>query len=169
MFQRSGYRFAGYRFAGDRFAVRNMRHSTNLEEFVMQADPSKAGDKHVGARVRMRRLMLSMSQEKLADALALSFQQVQKYEKGTDRITVSRLQQISDILQVPVGFFFEAALTPRRRSRKAEAPAPDPEYISEFLATAEGIWLARAFMRIKRPALQRRIIRFVEEIADSGY
>src|SRR6201746_2552328 len=66
-------------------------------------------DKHVGARVRMRRMMLSMSQEKLGDALGLTFQQVQKYEKGANRIGASRLQQISQILQVPVSFFFEGA------------------------------------------------------------
>ena len=66
-------------------------------------------DKHVGSRVRMRRMMLSMSQEKLGDALGLTFQQVQKYEKGTNRIGASRLQQISHILQVPVSFFFEGA------------------------------------------------------------
>ena len=66
-------------------------------------------DKHVGSRVRMRRMMLGMSQEKLGDALDLTFQQVQKYEKGTNRIGASRLQQISHILQVPVAFFFEGA------------------------------------------------------------
>ena len=66
-------------------------------------------DKHVGSRVRMRRMMLGMSQEKLGDALGLTFQQVQKYEKGTNRIGASRLQQISHILQVPVSFFFEGA------------------------------------------------------------
>ena len=66
-------------------------------------------DKHVGSRVRMRRMMLSMSQEKLGDALGLTFQQVQKYEKGTNRVGASRLQQIAQILQVPVAFFFEGA------------------------------------------------------------
>ena len=66
-------------------------------------------DKHVGSRVRMRRMMLGMSQEKLGDALHLTFQQVQKYEKGTNRIGASRIQQISHILQVPVSFFFEGA------------------------------------------------------------
>ena len=69
-------------------------------------------DKHVGSRVRMRRMMLGMSQEKLGDALGLTFQQVQKYEKGTNRIGASRLQQISLILQVPVSFFFEGAPPP---------------------------------------------------------
>src|SRR6516164_11762641 len=66
-------------------------------------------DKHVGSRVRMRRQMLAMSQTQLGDALGLTFQQVQKYEKGTNRMGASRLQQMSDILQVPVEFFFEGA------------------------------------------------------------
>ncbi len=84
-------------------------------------------DKHVGSRVRMRRMMLGMSQEKLGDALGLTFQQVQKYEKGTNRIGASRLQQISHILQVPVSFFFEGAppahtdRPPRRHGRGALA------------------------------------------------
>ena len=64
-------------------------------------------DQHVGARVRMRRIMLAMSQEKLGAALNLTFQQVQKYEKGTNRIGAGRLQQLSHVLQVPVEFFFE--------------------------------------------------------------
>ena len=64
-------------------------------------------DKYVGSRVRMRRIMLGMSQEKLGDALGLTFQQVQKYEKGTNRVGASRLQQISEILQVPVSFLFD--------------------------------------------------------------
>ena len=76
-------------------------------------------DKHVGSRVRMRRMMLGMSQEKLGDALGLTFQQVQKYEKGTNRIGASRLQQISLILQVPVAFFFEGAPTPAGRAATA--------------------------------------------------
>jgi transcriptional regulator with XRE-family HTH domain len=66
-------------------------------------------DKHVGSRVRMRRMMLSMSQQKLADGLGLTFQQVQKYERGANRIGASRLQQISHLLQVPIAFFFEGA------------------------------------------------------------
>src|SRR6202161_1024268 len=89
-------------------------------------------DKHVGSRVRMRRMMLSMSQEKLGNALGLTFQQVQKYEKGTNRIGASRLQQISQILQVPVSFFFEgvpAAQTIGRHEGMREAPSP--AYVSD--------------------------------------
>src|SRR5512135_1248802 len=91
-------------------------------------------DKHVGSRVRMRRMMLSMSQEKLGDALGLTFQQVQKYEKGTNRIGASRLQQISNILQVPVSFFFEGAPhLPGHHHSVGMGEAPSPAYVSDFL------------------------------------
>src|ERR1700704_2562046 len=104
-------------------------------------------DKHVGSRVRMRRMMLSMSQEKLGDALDLTFQQVQKYEKGTNRIGASRLQQISNILQVPVAFFFEGA--PHSGHGFNSGDAPSPAYVSDFLATSDGLALVKAFQRIK--------------------
>lgn len=121
-------------------------------------------DKHVGSRVRMRRMMLSMSQEKLGDALGLTFQQVQKYEKGTNRIGASRLQQIANILQVPVAFFFEGAPhIPGQTSGLGEAPSP--AYVSDFLATSDGLSLTKAFMRIKNGKLRRRIVDLVEQIA----
>jgi transcriptional regulator with XRE-family HTH domain len=112
----------------------------------------------------MRRMMLSMSQEKLGDALGLTFQQVQKYEKGTNRIGASRLQQISQILQVPVAFFFEGApnLSGHIEGMK---DAPSPAYVSDFLATSEGLALTKAFMRIKEAKLRRRIVDLVQEIA----
>src|SRR5919202_5374651 len=107
-------------------------------------------DKHVGSRVRMRRMMLGMSQEKLGDALGLTFQQVQKYEKGTNRIGASRLQQISDILRVPVAFFFEGVPSVGGDSSRAGmAEAPSPAYVSDFLATSDGLALTRAFVQIK--------------------
>jgi len=123
-------------------------------------------DKHVGSRVRMRRMMLGMSQEKLGDALALTFQQVQKYEKGTNRIGASRLQQISHILQVPVAFFFEGApvLAEGAASESAEG-APSPSYVSDFLATSDGLSLTKAFMRIPDAKLRRRIVDLVQQIA----
>jgi len=123
-------------------------------------------DKHVGSRVRMRRMMLSMSQEKLGGALGLTFQQVQKYEKGTNRIGASRLQQISHILQVPVAFFFEGAPTFHPQGDgDAIGEAPSPTYVSDFLATSDGLALTKAFMEIKEPKLRRRIVDLVEEIA----
>lgn len=121
-------------------------------------------DKHVGARVRMRRMMLGMSQEKLGDALGLTFQQVQKYEKGTNRIGASRLQQISNILQVPVSFFFEGA-PDNSNAESGFSEAPSLSYVSDFLATSDGLALTRAFMRIKTPKLRRRIVELVEQIA----
>jgi transcriptional regulator with XRE-family HTH domain len=123
-------------------------------------------DKHVGARVRMRRMMLSMSQEKLGDALDLTFQQVQKYEKGTNRIGASRLQQISQILQVPVAFFFEGAPAAQTIGRhEGMSEAPSPAYVSDFLATSDGLALTKAFMRIDDSKLRRRIVDLVEQIA----
>jgi len=123
-------------------------------------------DKHVGSRVRMRRMMLGMSQEKLGDALGLTFQQVQKYEKGSNRIGASRLQQMSHILQVPVAFFFEGApLMPGETSGLGEAPSP--AYVTEFLATTDGLTLVKAFMRIPNSRLRRRIVELVEEMAGS--
>ena len=121
-------------------------------------------DKHVGSRVRMRRMMLGMSQERLGDGLGLTFQQVQKYEKGTNRIGASRLQQISVILQIPVPFFFEGAPHVSWRP-DGIVEAPWPAYVSEFLATTEGLTLTQAFMRVKDPSLRRCIVALVEEIA----
>jgi transcriptional regulator with XRE-family HTH domain len=123
-------------------------------------------DKHVGARVRMRRMMLGMSQEKLGDSLDLTFQQVQKYEKGANRIGASRLQQISHILQVPVAFFFEGAPHAPGQSATNLSEAPSPAYVSDFLATSDGLALTKAFMGIKDAKLRRKIVDLVEQIAD---
>jgi transcriptional regulator with XRE-family HTH domain len=120
-------------------------------------------DKHVGSRVRMRRMMMGMSQEKLGDAIGLTFQQVQKYEKGTNRIGASRLQQISQTLQVPVAFFFEGA--PILGPALAVSDAPSLSYVSDFLATSDGLALTKAFMQIKDTKLRRRIVDLVEGIA----
>jgi transcriptional regulator with XRE-family HTH domain len=121
-------------------------------------------DKHVGSRVRMRRMMLGMSQEKLGDALGLTFQQVQKYEKGSNRIGASRLQQISLILQVPVSFFFEGAPSPPG-TVEGFGEAASPTYVTDFLATTDGLALVKAFMRIPNAKLRRRIVDLVEEMA----
>ena len=127
-------------------------------------------DRHVGSRVRMRRVMLGMSQEKLGDALGLTFQQVQKYEKGTNRIGASRLQQISRTLDVPPAFFFEGAPS-------FEAmPKPEPghmgfaedsnaSYVADFLSTPEGLHLNLAFARIHDPKVRKRIVDLVSSLA----
>jgi transcriptional regulator with XRE-family HTH domain len=123
--------------------------------------------KHVGGRVRMRRLMLDMSQSDLADGLGLTFQQVQKYEKGANRVSASRLQHISQILQVSVPFFFEGAPAASgiRPSAGQTAKASSPSYVADFLATSDGLSLVKAFVCIEDPKLRRAIVRLVEEIA----
>lgn len=120
-------------------------------------------DKYVGSRVRMRRLMLEMSQEKLGEKLGLTFQQVQKYEKGTNRIVASRLQHISQILKVPVSFFFDGALGKQADDGSSKAPVAD--YVSDFLSSSDGLALTKAFTNIKDSKLRRRVVDLVEEIA----
>jgi len=133
----------------------------------MMAKPNIKGlspiDIHVGSRLRNRRRMLGMSQEKLAHAFGLTFQQVQKYEKGKNRMGASRLQQAADILGVTVPFFFEGADDGPYKG------ALSPSYIDDFVSREEGQRLARAFMRIQRSALRLVIVKLVQEIVgDNG-
>ena len=121
-------------------------------------------DKHVGARVRMRRMMVQMSQEKLGESLGITFQQIQKYEKGTNRIGASRLQQISIVLGVPVAFFFEGAPTVGPEV-DGVSEAHSPAYVADFLATSDGLSLTRNFMRISDPKVRRKIVDLVTAIA----
>ena len=109
----------------------------------------------------MRRMMPSMSQESLGDALGLTFQQVQKYEKGTNRISASRLQNISQILQVPVPFFFDGA--PGGAAGTAETPS---SYMREVVASSDGLTLMKLFTRIVHVRLRRLIVGFVEDCAE---
>jgi transcriptional regulator with XRE-family HTH domain len=118
----------------------------------------------------MRRLMLDMSQTDVADALGLTFQQLQKYEKGSNRISASRLQHLSQILQVPVPFFFEGAPAASGIPQAATgaADAPSPAYVIDFLATSDGLDLVKAFMCIEDPKLRRAIVLLVEEMVPEG-
>jgi len=118
-------------------------------------------DQQVGSRVRLRRLMLKLSQTDLADGLGLSFQQVQKYEKGMNRIGAGRLQQIAHILQVPVTFFFE---TPSPNPPPTVAQDQSLAKLNDFMATRDGLTLAKAFVRIGDTKLRRRIVDLVEQI-----
>jgi transcriptional regulator with XRE-family HTH domain len=124
-------------------------------------------DKHVGSRARMRRNMLGMSQEKLGDKLGITFQQVQKYEKGSNRISASRLHEMARILQVPVPFFFDGA-PHAAGQRRAEGQAPSPAYVSDFLADADGLKLVKAFTKIGDDKLRRSVVRLVEQIVGDG-
>ena len=122
-------------------------------------------DIHVGKRLRMRRLMLDMSQETLADALGLTFQQVQKYEKGANRVGASRLQRLCEILQVPVGFFFEGLA---RNDGKSGAQTAVMAYVTDFTASSDGLALIRSFSKIRDAKLRRSIVELVERMAGPG-
>ena len=124
-------------------------------------------DTHVGSRVRLRRTMLGMSQEKLGESLGITFQQIQKYEKGSNRIGASRLQRMSEVLNVPVAFFFEDA--PGGIDGKNGFSEPSgPDYVVDFLSSSEGLQLNRAFVRIADPKVRRRVIDLVRTLADTS-
>lgn len=121
-------------------------------------------DIHVGGRIRMRRTMLGLSQEKLGEGLGITFQQIQKYEKGTNRVGASRLQNIATILNVPVSFFFEAAPgeDAGRASRDLESSV-----VVEFLSSTEGLQFNRSFAKIKDPKVRRKVVELVKALSTS--
>ena len=128
-------------------------------------------DRHVGSRVRMRRVLLGMSQEKLGEALNLTFQQVQKYEKGTNRIGASRLNQLSKILSAPVSFFFDgapldASLGDDSPMMTAFADNEQATYISDIMSTPDGLQLAKAFSRIQDSKRRRMVIALASTLAE---
>ena len=123
-------------------------------------------DQHVGSRVRMRRMLLGMSQEKLGVSLGLTFQQVQKYEKGTNRIGASRLQQISQTLNVAPAFFFEGVPSGAGSAGPGFREEGSPGFVVDFLATAEGLHLNKAFARIRDARVRKRIIDLVTTLAE---
>lgn len=125
-------------------------------------------DVHVGSRVRLRRMFIGMSQERLGEQMNLTFQQIQKYEKGTNRIGASRLFQLAEVLSVPVGFFFEGldsleqgAGAPGFAERNSET------YVMDFLDSREGVELNRAFVRIRDPKVRKSIVDMVRAMADA--
>lgn len=123
-------------------------------------------DVHVGSRVRMRRMLVGMSQERLGEQLGLTFQQVQKYEKGSNRISASRLYQMGRILGVPVQYFFEdlptehSGLQPYGFAENASEPV-----IMDFLTSSEGLQLNKAFTQIKDPVVRRKVVELVRTLA----
>lgn len=130
----------------------------------MTAKESDPVDRYVGARLRMRRLLLNMTQTELGDTVGITFQQIQKYEKGANRISASRLQQFSSILHVPAAFFFEGAPEEKSGARVTEDRSTN-EFM-EFLSTSEGLAVAKAFMSIKSSSLRRTLASTVEKIAE---
>jgi transcriptional regulator with XRE-family HTH domain len=124
-------------------------------------------DVHVGSRIRLRRNMLGMSQEKLGELLGITFQQIQKYEKGSNRVGASRLQAIASILNVPVGYFFEDA-PGKGPSGEGFAEEGSSDYVVDFLSTTEGLQLNRAFVRISDAKVRKRIVDLVKALAEEG-
>lgn len=128
-----------------------------------QANPV---DAQVGNRVRLRRMLIGMSQEKLGEMLGLTFQQVQKYEKGINRIGAGRLFQVAQILGVPIDYFYEGVVDqlPATSARGFAEEAAHPP-VMKFLSSGEGLQLSLAFMRIKDPKVRRRVLDLVKSLA----
>jgi transcriptional regulator with XRE-family HTH domain len=120
---------------------------------------------HVGSRVRLRRMLLGMSQEKLGEHLGLTFQQIQKYEKGINRIGASRLFDLARVLGVPVQFFYEELPTATGDGAAGFADRPAESYAVEFLGSREGLELNKAFARITDPRVRRSIVELVRAYA----
>lgn len=120
-------------------------------------------DVHVGARLRLRRTSVGMSQEKLGEHLGITFQQIQKYEKGTNRIGASRLQNISEVLTVPVAFFFEGLDNPPAGANGLQEPGS--EFVHDGYNSNETLQLTRAFARIADAKVRRRVLDLVRSLA----
>ncbi len=121
-------------------------------------------DKEIGSRMRMRRMVIGMSQEKLGEMLGLTFQQVQKYEKGTNRISVGRMIDIARILGVEIAFFFEGLTRDKKGAGFAETA--QPPFVSDFMSTQDGHQLMRAFTRIKSAKARRAVVQLAVSLAD---
>jgi transcriptional regulator with XRE-family HTH domain len=122
-------------------------------------------DLHVGGRIRMRRRILGVSQEKLADALGLTFQQVQKYERGANRVSASKLYEIARTLQAPITYFFEGLADPISSSTD---DASSEQAMHDFLMTAEGLELAALFPKIRRGRVRRRVLDLVRALTEEA-
>jgi transcriptional regulator with XRE-family HTH domain len=123
-------------------------------------------DAHVGARIRLRRMLIGLSQERLGDALGVTFQQIQKYERGANRISASKLYEVSRVLGVPVSHFLDGLTVEGGHGGKA---APDTSgHIMDFVRSPEGLALNRAFAAIEDPRTKRAVLDLVRSMADSG-
>ena len=122
-------------------------------------------DLHVGARIRLRRKILGVSQERLADALGLTFQQVQKYERGANRVSASKLYEIAATLQTQIAYFFEGLADPSAAQAGETAPGAE-RFVQDFLMTPEGLELAGLFPKITRARVRRRVLDLVRSMAE---
>lgn len=123
-------------------------------------------DLHVGTRVRMRRKILGISQEKLAEELGLTFQQVQKYERGANRVSASKLYEIARALSAPVAYFFDGLSDPTLPQPFGVAESGSDQFVHEFLMTPEGLELAILFPKIPRGRLRRRLLELVRAMGE---
>lgn len=141
-----------------------MRHETSIptaaeEATVGRGDGPHPVDRHVGLRIRMRRKEMGVSQERLAEALGITFQQVQKYERGANRVSASKLWEIAAALKTPVAYFYDGL-------GDRETAATQREAVQDFMMSAEGAELMAAFPRIAEPAIRRKIVELVRVVAD---
>jgi len=132
---------------------------TAAEEAVRDEGPHPV-DRHVGLRIRMRRKEIAVSQERLAEALGITFQQVQKYERGANRVSASKLWEIAQALKTSVSYFYEGLAT--------DDQPPTGQDTQDFMLTAEGLELMAAFPRITQPALRRKLLELVRTVAEEA-
>lgn len=156
-FDRAGFSFG---LATARRAERTSRAGAK----TMASKKSNPVDAHVGSRVRLRRMLVGLSQEKLGERMGLTFQQIQKYEKGVNRIGASRLFRLSQVLEVPVQFFFDGAPLAEGEAQPSFAEGGSESFLYEFLNTRDGLELNRAFVKISDAQVRRSVVDLVRSI-----
>lgn len=124
-------------------------------------------DAHVGRQIRTRRKILGLSQERLAGDLRLTFQQVQKYERGANRVSASKLYEVARTLQAPISYFFEGLADPVGDRQPGVADAGSDQFVHDFLMTPEGLDMAEHFPRIRSPRARRKILELVRALAEA--
>ena len=131
------------------------------DTIIGRGDGPHPVDRHVGLRIRMRRKEMGVSQERLAEALGITFQQVQKYERGANRVSASKLWEIAGALRTPVAYFYDGL-------GDQEAAAAQRDAAQDFMLSAEGIELMATFPRIAEPAIRRKIVDLVRVVAEDS-
>jgi transcriptional regulator with XRE-family HTH domain len=138
----------------------------NFARVIVPKKQASPIDVQVGTRVRLRRMLIGMSQEKLGELLGLTFQQVQKYEKGVNRIGAGRLFQVAHILGVPIDYFYEGVNGTSEGAPGFSEPGASSPPVMEFLSSGEGLQLSLAFMKIKDPKVRKRVLDLVKSLSD---
>ncbi len=139
------------------------------ERPLMSEKSPEPVDVYVGSRLRLRRILVGFSQEKLAEHLGLTFQQIQKYEKGTNRVSASRLYQVANVLSVPVQYFFDGIPGQDAPMKPTDPEAPESHSeLTSFLSSSEGLQLNRAFAEISDLKIRRKIVELVKTLSGHG-